>query len=104
MPANPRCNTSRVSQYSLVALPPNRSESVILSEAKDLASPYRPKLRSADRAALYPHIPCTPPPGGVDAEQRNQPFTGMAYGSSARIGLASVCHRSFAPPTMSPPM
>jgi hypothetical protein len=25
---------------------------------------------SANVAALYPHIPCTPPPGGVDDEQR----------------------------------
>ena len=25
--------------------------------------------RSAARAAKYPHIPCTPPPGGVDDEQ-----------------------------------
>ena len=33
------------------------------------ASSYRPFSR-AERAARYPHIPCTPPPGGVDAEQR----------------------------------
>ena len=25
---------------------------------------------TANRAAWYPHIPCTPPPGGVDDEQR----------------------------------
>lgn len=25
---------------------------------------------SAARAAWYPHIPCTPPPGGVEDEQR----------------------------------
>ena len=24
---------------------------------------------NADRAAWYPHIPCTPPPGGVELEQ-----------------------------------
>jgi hypothetical protein len=28
-----------------------------------------PRWRSADRAALYPFIPCTPAPGGVAAEQ-----------------------------------
>src|SRR5215217_1445058 len=27
-------------------------------------------LRNADRAAQYPGIPCTPPPGGVEDEQR----------------------------------
>ena len=31
---------------------------------------------SAACAALKPAMPCTPPPGGVDAEQRYQPFTG----------------------------
>src|ERR1043166_398645 len=31
----------------------------------------RSRLRSALRAAKYPHMPCTPPPGGVEAEQMN---------------------------------
>ncbi len=33
-------------------------------------TPYPRKLRSAIFAAFHPHIPCTPPPGGVDEEQR----------------------------------
>ena len=28
--------------------------------------------RSALSAAQYPHIPCTPPPGGVELEQRKK--------------------------------
>ena len=30
---------------------------------------YLRSLRKAARAAQYPHIPCTPPPGGVEDEQ-----------------------------------
>src|SRR5690606_32595775 len=39
-------------------------------------SPRHP-LKTA-LAALYPHIPCTPPPGGVEAEQIQRPGTGVA--------------------------
>jgi hypothetical protein len=35
-----------------------------------LLSLGRQPARSAARAAKWPHIPCTPAPGGVDAEQR----------------------------------
>ena len=46
---------------------------------------YTPKTSlSARFAAKYPHIPWTPTPGGVDAEQRYRPFTGVEY--SARSG------------------
>ena len=34
--------------------------------------------RSAASAALCPHIPWTPPLGGVEAEQMYNPFTGVA--------------------------
>jgi hypothetical protein len=34
--------------------------------------------RSARSAASAPHIPCTPTPGGVAAEQRYKPRTGVA--------------------------
>ena len=37
-----------------------------------------PSQRRVDRAAWEPHMPCTPPPGGVDAEHRNTPSTGVA--------------------------
>jgi hypothetical protein len=30
-------------------------------------------------AAQKPHIPCTPPPGGVDDEQRKSHRSGVAY-------------------------
>ena len=43
-----------------------------------------PSLRSADRAACQPAMPCTPPPGGVAAEQRKIPGSGVAYGSNTR--------------------
>ena len=33
-------------------------------------SPAYQASRNAAVAARYPHIPCTPPPGGVDDEQR----------------------------------
>lgn len=32
---------------------------------------------NALRAAMWPHIPWTPPPGGVDDEQRYSPLTGV---------------------------
>jgi hypothetical protein len=38
-----------------------------------------PHLRTAIAAALYPHIPCTPPPGGVDDEQILISFADVAY-------------------------
>jgi len=31
---------------------------------------YRRARLSTTRAAFHPHIPCMPPPGGVDEEQR----------------------------------
>ena len=35
-----------------------------------LTAPYTPKTSLSARFAAYnPHIPCTPTPGGVDAEQ-----------------------------------
>ena len=37
-----------------------------------------PSQRRVERAAWEPHMPCTPPPGGVEAEQRNTPSTGVA--------------------------
>jgi hypothetical protein len=46
----------------------------------DRAARPRPDRRdrlSAARAAQYPHMPCTPPPGGVDEEHRNTPERGV---------------------------
>ena len=40
------------------------------------------RASSARRAACQPHMPCTPAPGGVDAEQRNSDGFGVSYGSS----------------------
>ncbi len=58
---------------------------------------------SAERAALAPHIPWTPPPGGVAAEQRKIPGIPVAYGSTASRGRSSSCRASLAPVEMSPP-
>ena len=45
--------------------------------------PVLPKHRlSAERAAWKPHIPWTPPPGGVELEQMKSRSLGVAYGSS----------------------
>ena len=38
------------------------------------------RARSARSAACHPHMPCTPAPGGVDAEQRNSAGFGVTYG------------------------
>ena len=42
--------------------------------------------RSAARAANQPHMPCTPPPGGVDAEHRKSRRSGVAYGFRRATG------------------
>jgi hypothetical protein len=59
--------------------------------------------RSARRAACRPHMPCTPPPGGVDDEHRYRPRTGVAHGCSETRGRMKNCRRSVTPPLMSPP-
>ena len=41
------------------------------------APPDTELLRKATAAAATPHIPCTPPPGGVEAEHRYTPSTGV---------------------------
>src|SRR5438552_14956295 len=58
---------------------------------------------NADWAALKPHMPCTPPPGGVEAEQRYTPGSAVVYGFQRGVGLKSVCRIVCAPPLMSPP-
>ena len=62
-----------------------------------------PRLRNALAAAPAPHMPCTPPPGGVEAEHKNMPSTPVAYGSSANPGRPIIWSGVFAPPPMSPP-
>src|SRR5919204_6126638 len=65
-----------------------------------------PRLRrsaSATRAAEQPHIPCTPPPGGVDEEHRYTPRIGVRYGTRLRTGRKKSCPRFIAPPFRSPP-
>jgi hypothetical protein len=48
----------------------------------------RPKtLRSTVRAACHPHMPCTPGPGGVDAEQRKMSPAGVVHGFHRVTGL-----------------
>ncbi len=64
---------------------------------------YTPR-RKAVRAAKYPHMPCTPPPGGVEDEQMYSPCTGVAYGTRRRVGRVKSWRRSWTPPLMSPPM
>ena len=47
----------------------DRVQAVIFAYENNLVQAGPVEARSADRAAKYPHIPCTPPPGGVDDEQ-----------------------------------
>ena len=49
-------------------------------------------------------MPWTPPPGGVDAEQRYSPAIGVEYGFQRSVGRANVWRKSCTPPLMSPPM
>src|SRR5438309_1282615 len=54
-------------------------------------------------AAKYPHMPCTPPPGGVEEEQKNSLGLGVAYGVRLSDGRVNSWRRSWTPPLMSPP-
>lgn len=42
--------------------------------------------RNATPAANTPHIPCTPPPGGVDEEQMYSRGLDVAYGVMLTVG------------------
>jgi len=48
-------------------------------------------------------MPWTPPPGGVDAEQRWTPGSGVAYGTRRATGRVNNWRTSCAPPLTSPP-
>jgi hypothetical protein len=48
-------------------------------------------------------MPCTPAPGGVDAEHKNNDLLGVAYGRTAIVGRNASCKPLCAPPAMSPP-
>jgi hypothetical protein len=43
---------------------------VTISETTLHQSHWKKVFFSAERAAWYPHMPCTPPPGGVEAEHK----------------------------------
>ncbi len=62
----------------------------------------RRSWRSADRAASIPHMPWTPPPGGVDDEHRYSPCPTW-YGSRDGHGRKMSWRMSWMPPLMSPP-
>lgn len=63
-----------------------------------------PNSDSALAAALAPHMPWAPAPGGVDAEQRYVPGMHVACGSIATRGRNSNCVGDDAPSMMPPPM
>jgi hypothetical protein len=54
---------------------PRAMPSVTMVEAYGLTS--WPLFLKKNRAALYPAIPCTPPPGGVEAEQIKRFLSGV---------------------------
>src|SRR6186713_1369171 len=58
---------------------------------------------SARAAALAPHMPWAPAPGGVDAEHRYVPGMPVKYGSIAKRGRNNSWVSEDAPPMMSPP-
>jgi hypothetical protein len=64
---------------------------------------YPCKYFRAAFAAWNRHIPCTPPPGGVDEEQRKIPLIGVRYGTALKIGRATICHKSLPLPVIVPP-
>src|ERR1019366_9735071 len=66
---------------------------------------YGEVLRSASTAlaAPTPHMPCTPPPGGVEAEQRYSPLAPVRYPFHRIVGRKTVWRNVPAPPLMSPP-
>ena len=66
------------------------------------ARTHRRSCLSADRAASIPLMPWTPPPGGVDDEQRYRPSP-TRYGSSDGQGRKMSWRMSWMPPLMSPP-
>ena len=48
-------------------------------------------------------MPCTPGPGGVEAEQRKTPGSGVRHGAGDQTGRFTNCPRLASPPPMSPP-
>ncbi len=50
-----------------------------------------------------PHMPCTPPPGGVEDEHRYTPGSAVRYGFQRGVGRSKVWRSVEAPPLMSPP-
>ena len=56
---------------------PVSAENSDASLAADYSNISYKTLRRAALAAKYPHMPCTPPPGGVDAEHMYRPLTGV---------------------------
>lgn len=62
-----------------------------------------PRSRNTVRAACSPHIPWTPPPGGVAAEQRYTCGTAVRYGFHRTVGRKSVWRTVGEPALMSPP-
>ena len=69
------------------SIPPVQERDVgpALRHERRAGEPWRPVAhastpRSAARAAWYPHIPCTPPPGGVEAEQRKRRGFAVRWG------------------------
>jgi hypothetical protein len=62
-------------RFAKVLLGMNRGLTQDLASMRGLRAPYHLRCRIADRATLWPLIPCTPMPGGVDAEQMYTPGT-----------------------------
>ena len=55
------------------------------------------RFERAACAACQPHMPWTPPPGGVEDEHRYRPGIGVAYGFHDSVGRANSCARSCDP-------
>ena len=60
----------------------------------DLAREPRSTPRSAERAANQPHIPCTPPPGGVEDEQMKSRGSGVEEKLSTTASVAVASEKS----------
>ncbi len=58
----------------------------------------------ASCAACHPHMPWTPPPGGVELEHKYTPSIGVFQGCRPMVGRRTNWRKSAMPPLMSPPM
>src|SRR4051794_34660262 len=78
-PVRPPLPCPRSARFAPTPAGPQRDEAEYQMPRAPSGRPHSagPAPRSAACAANQPHMPCTPPPGGVAAEQRNRRGSGV---------------------------